>query len=227
MKNKELLVSSNPKSAFSESIKTIRTNLQFLLVNEDSKVILLTSPEPGDGKSFVSANLATAFTQENKKVLLIDDDLRKGRQHRLFKIENDKSKGYSNLILSSKDDNTIANFIVKTEIKNLDLLPSGAYPPNPSELLSSSNNKELIKKLRNMYDVIILDCAPVLGLNDTLVMTKLSDVNVVVVTNKKTKIESLDQVNKSFARANTKIDGVILNKVKQKDISYYGYYGEH
>ena len=78
-----------------------------------------------------------------------------------------------------------------------------------------------------MYDVIILDCAPVLGLNDTLVMTKLSDVNVVVVTNKKTKIESLDQVNKSFARANTKIDGVILNKVKQKDISYYGYYGEH
>ena len=144
MKNKELLVSSNPKSAFSESIKTIRTNLQFLLVNEDSKVILLTSPEPGDGKSFVSANLATAFTQENKKVLLIDGDLRKGRQHRLFKIENDKSKGYSNLILSSKDDNTIANFIVKTEIKNLDLLPSGAYPPNPSELLSSSNNKELI-----------------------------------------------------------------------------------
>ena len=71
MKNKELLVSSNPKSAFSESIKTIRTNLQFLLVNEDSKVILLTSPEPGDGKSFVSANLATAFTQENKKVLMV------------------------------------------------------------------------------------------------------------------------------------------------------------
>ena len=227
MKNKELLVSSNPKSAFSESIKTIRTNLQFLLVGDDSKVILLTSPEPGDGKSFVSANLATAFTQENKKVLLIDSDLRKGRQHRLFKIENDKSKGYSNLILSSKDDNTITDFIVKTEIKNLDLIPSGAYPPNPSELLSSSNNKELIKKLRSMYDVIILDCAPVLGLNDTLVMTKLSDVNVVVVTNKKTKLESLDQVNKNFARANTKIDGVILNKVKQKDISYYGYYGEH
>lgn len=227
MKNKELLVSSNPKSAFSESIKTIRTNLQFLLVGDDSKVILLTSPEPGDGKSFVSANLAIAFTQENKKVLLIDSDLRKGRQHRLFKIENDKSKGYSNLILSSKDDNTITDFIVKTEIKNLDLLPSGAYPPNPSELLSSSNNRELIKKLRSMYDVIILDCAPVLGLNDTLVMTKLSDVNVVVVTNKKTKLESLDQVNKNFARANAKIDGVILNKVKQKDISYYGYYGEH
>ena len=119
------------------------------------------------------------------------------------------------------------NFIVKTEIKNLDLLPSGAYPPNPSELLSSSNNRELISKLRSMYDIIILDCAPVLGLNDTLVMTKLSDVNVVVVTNKKTKLEALDQTNKSFNMANAKIDGVILNKVKQKDMSYYGYYGDH
>ena len=227
MKNKELLVSSNPKSAFSESIKTIRTNLQFLLVGEESKIVLITSPEPGDGKSFVSANLAIAFTQENKKVLLIDSDLRKGRQHKLFKIENDRSKGYSNLILSPKDDKTIASFIIKTEIENLDLLPSGAYPPNPSELLSSSSNKRLIEKLRNMYDVIILDCAPVLGLNDTLVMTKLSDVNAIVVTNKKTKLEALNQVNKSFAKANAKIDGVILNKVKQKDISYYGYYGEH
>lgn len=227
MKNTELLVSNNPKSAFSESIKTIRTNLQFLLVGNESKVILLTSPEPGDGKSFISANLAIAFTQENKRVLLIDSDLRKGRQHRLFKAENDKSKGYSNLILSSKDENTIMNFIVKTEIKNLDLLPSGAYPPNPSELLSSSNNRELISKLRSMYDIIILDCAPVLGLNDTLVMTKLSDVNVVVVTNKKTKLEALDQTNKSFNMANAKIDGVILNKVKQKDMSYYGYYGDH
>ena len=103
MKNTELLVSNNPKSAFSESIKTIRTNLQFLLVGNESKVILLTSPEPGDGKSFISANLAIAFTQENKRVLLIDSDLRKGRQHRLFKAENDKSKGYSNLILSSKE----------------------------------------------------------------------------------------------------------------------------
>ena len=224
--NTELLVNYNPKSSFSESIKTIRTNLQFSLVNSNVKVILLTSPEPGDGKSFISANLAAAFAQEGKKVLLIDSDLRKGRQHRIFKIKNDRSKGYSNLILSSKDEHTINSFINKTEVKNLDLLTIGAMPPNPSELLSSTNNRELINKLRTMYDVIILDCAPVLGLNDTLVMTKLSDVNVVVCTKRKTKLESLEQVKKSFERVNTKINGVILNKVKQKDISYYGYYGE-
>ena len=99
-------------------------------------------------------------------------------------------------------------------------------PPNPSELLASTNNAELITKLRKMYDVIILDCAPVLGLNDAIVMTKLSDVNVVVVTNKKTKLETLEEVKKAFEIANAKINGVILNKVKQKDISYYGYYGE-
>ena len=90
--NTELLVNYNPKSSFSESIKTIRTNLQFSLVNSNVKVILLTSPEPGDGKSFISANLAAAFAQEGKKVLLIDSDLRKGRQHRIFKIKNDRSK---------------------------------------------------------------------------------------------------------------------------------------
>lgn len=226
MEKNELLLNRNPKSSFSESIKTVRTNLQFSLVNSNVKVILLTSPEPGDGKSFVSANLAAAFAQENKKVLLIDSDLRKGRQHRIFNIKNDCSKGYSNLILSSKDEHTINSFIEHTEIENLDLLPTGAMPPNSSELLSSINNKELMTKLREMYDIIILDCAPVLGLNDTLVMTKLSDVNVVVVTKRKTKIELLDQVKKSFEKVNSKINGVILNRVKQGDNSYYGYYGE-
>ena len=111
-------------------------------------------------------------------------------------------------------------------MKNLDLLPSGAFPPNPSELLMSENNKELIDKLRTMYDIIILDCAPVLGLNDALVMTKLSDINIVVVSKRKTKIESLEQVKNNFEKVNAKINGVILNKVKQKDIPYYGYYGE-
>ncbi len=226
VENTELIVNNNPKSSFSESIKTIRTNLQFSLVNSNVKTILLTSPEPGDGKSFISANLAVAFAQENKRVLLIDSDLRKGRQYKIFKVKNDKSKGYSNLILSDKSSSSIMNFIVPTDIKNLYLLPNGATPPNPSELLSSTNNKELLDKLKSMFDLIILDCAPVLGLNDTLVMTKYSDVNAVVVTNKKTKVELLDQVKKSFERANVKIDGVILNKVKAKDISYYGYYGE-
>ena len=226
MNKEELVVNYNPKSSFSESIKTVRTNLQFSLVNKDIKTILLTSPEPGDGKSFVSANLAIAFTQENKKVLLIDADLRKGRQHRIFKIHNDKSKGYSNLILSSKDESTIHDFIVRTEVKNLDLLPTGAFPPNPSELLLSTNNKELMDKLIEMYDIIIVDCAPVLGLNDALVMTKLTDINIVVVTKRKTKIESLEEVKKNFEKVGAKVNGVILNKVKQKDISYYGYYGE-
>lgn len=226
MENTELIVNNNPKSSFSESIKTIRTNLQFSLVNSHTKTILLTSPEPGDGKSFISANLAVAFAQENKKVLLIDSDLRKGRQYKVFKVKNDRSKGYSNLILSDKSDMTIHSFIIETDIKNLYLLPNGVTPPNPSELLSSSNNRELLDKLKTMFDIIILDCAPVLGLNDTLVMTKYSDVNAVVVTNKKTKIELLDQVKKSFERANAKIDGVILNRLKQQETSYYGYYGE-
>ena len=83
-----------------------------------------------------------------------------------------------------------------------------------------------MEKLRTMYDIIIIDCAPVLGLNDALVMTKLSDVNIVVVSKRKTKLDSLEQVKNNFEKVGAKINGVILNKVKQKDISYYGYYGE-
>lgn len=226
MNNSELIVNNNPKSSFSEAIKSVRTNLQFSMVDKDIKTILVTSPEPSDGKSFVSANLAIAFTQENKKVLLVDSDLRKGRQHRLFKVRNDRTKGYSNLIVSSKTHDIIEDFIIHTEVKKLDLLPCGAFPPNPSELLSSSNNRELVEKLRKMYDVIIFDCAPTLGLNDSLVMTKLSDVNIVVVSKGKSKVEILEEVKHNFEKVNAKIDGVILNKVTQKDISYYGYYGD-
>ena len=226
MNNTELVVNNNPKSSFSEAIKSVRTNLQFSMVDKTTKTILVTSPEPSDGKSFISANLAVAFTQENKKVLLVDSDLRKGRQHRLFRVKNDRTKGYSNLIVSSKTQATIDDFIIHTEVRKLDLLPCGAFPPNPSELLSSINNRELVEKLKKMYDIIIFDCAPTLGLNDSLVMTKLTDINIVVVSKEKTKIEALEEVKHNFEKVNAKIDGVVLNKVTQKDISYYGYYGE-
>ena len=101
--NNELYITTNPKSGFSESIKSIRTNLHFASVNSKVKVILITSPTPGDGKSFISSNLAGAYAQENKKVLIIDCDLRKGRQDKIFDIIKDNSKGFANLILNFKN----------------------------------------------------------------------------------------------------------------------------
>lgn len=222
MKDSELIVNSHPKSMFSEAIKTIRMNLQFTEFEKVNKVILVTSPEPGDGKSFISANLAIAFAQENKKVLIIDADLRCGRQQKLFKVANPERKGYTGLIINP--DANKSSFIFKTNIDNVDLLCNGITPPNPTELLASNNNKKLLDELKEVYDIIILDCAPALGLNDGLVMTKYSDVNLVVITANDTKFETLEETKKSFTNINKKIHGVIMNKAKIKKSSYNGYY---
>ena len=233
-----LTINANPKSAFSEAIKTVRTNLHFSSVNKEVKVILVTSPEPGDGKSFISANLAGAYAQENKRVLIIDCDLRKGRQAEIFKIRKMPTTGYTNLILNYTDtlddseepDNfsymELSNYIEKTAIKRVDLIPNGPTPPNPIELLSSAKNRKIISLLKNKYDIIILDCPPALGLSDTLIMTRFSDVNIVTISSRKTKVELLNEVKKNFDKANAKITGVVINKAKIKHNSYYGYYGE-
>ena len=220
----DLVINVNPKSIFSEAIKTIRTNLAFSMIDKEMKTILLTSPQAGDGKSFITANLAVAYAQEDKKVLVVDCDLRKGRQHEIFEVMNVTSGGYSNLILNYKDDIKINKYIVSTSNKNIDLLPTGPTPPNPVELLASENNKKLIAKLREKYDIILLDCPPVLGLSDTMIMTKHSDANLIVVSSRKTKVENLDKAKKVFAQANAKITGVIINRASVKDNTYYSYY---
>lgn len=220
----DLIINVNPKSIFSEAIKTIRTNLAFSMIDKEMKTILLTSPQSGDGKSFITANLAVAYAQEDKKVLVVDCDLRKGRQHEIFEVMNVTSGGYSNLILNYKEDTKLDKYIVSTSNKNIDLLPTGPTPPNPVELLASESNQKLMKELRNHYDVILLDCPPVLGLSDTMIMTKYSDANLIVVSSRKTKVESLDKAKKVFEQAKANITGVIINRASVKDNSYYSYY---
>lgn len=221
---KDLIINSNPKSLFSESIKNIRTNLQFSSVDKELRIILNTSPEAGDGKSFITANLAAAYAQEGKKVLIIDCDLRRGRQHEIFNVTNTVNGGYSNLILNYKEDIKFSRYIVKTDVKGIDLIPTGPKPANPLELLQSKSNEELLSELRNFYDIIILDCPPVVGMSDTPVLTKFSDANLVVVSSSKTHSDSLEKTIKAFEQANSKISGVIVNKVNIRGSSYHSYY---
>lgn len=223
-REKDLHFRDDPKSSFSEALRSIRTNLEFSSVNKKIKLILLTSPEPGDGKSFVTANLACAYAQDNKKVLVIDCDLRKGQQNKIFATKKDSSKGYSNLILNYNKNTDLSEYIEKPNIKNVYLIPNGPTPPNPIELLSSLKNQKLLSDLSTKYDIILLDCPPAIGLSDALVMTKYSDANVVVVSSKKTKTEALAEVKKNLDKANAKITGVIINKSKHRKSSYY-YYG--
>ncbi len=220
----DLVININPKSIFSEAIKSIRTNLAFSSIDKEIKVILNTSPEASDGKSFISANLAVAYAQTDKRVLIIDCDLRRGRQHEVFEVMNPTSGGYSNLILNYGEGIVIGDYVSRTNIKGVDIIPTGPTPPNPVELLSSDNNRRLLNRLKRLYDIIILDCPPVLGLSDAMVLTQFSDVNLVVVSAKKTKFENLEKTKKQFEQVKAEIAGVILNKAETTHNEQYGYY---
>ena len=223
-RNKDLIINKSPKSLFAESIRSIRTNLAFTSLDKDVKIIINTSPEAGDGKSFVTANLAVAYAQEGKKVLLVDADLRRGKQHEIFEVMNVTSGGYSNLMLNYKDGINFEKYIFPTKDKNIDLLPTGPMPPNPVELLGSENNRVLLEKLKRKYDLIIMDCAPIIGLSDSLILATMSDINLITVSAKKTKMENLERVKKLFDQNNLKISGVIFNKAQVSGNGYYSYY---
>lgn len=230
----DLVVATNPKSSFAEAVKSIKTNVLFSSVEKDLKTILITSPESGDGKSFLAANLASAFAQDGKRVLIIDGDMRKGRQHEIFGLENESTLGYSNYILKYKDTENMGMmafirpemYVKETRVNGVYLLPSGPTPPNPLELISSENNRRLLSSFRAQYDIIIIDCPPALGLSDALVMSKYSDVNIITVSNAKTKLDQLESVKKSFEKVNSKISGVVINKAKVTGGSYSSYYAD-
>lgn len=220
MKN-ELILDLNPKSSIAEAIRIIRTNLQFSSADKKVKTILVTSCVAGEGKSFISANLAIAFAQNDKKVLLVDCDLRRGRLHRIFNLENDR--GLSNLLISDVEAD-YASYIQKTRIKNLSLISSGVIPPNPSELLDSKKNKTLIELLSKKFDYIIFDGTPVGGLTDSVIMSKYVDKVAIVCAVNYTKSEQLINTQRTLESIGADIAGVIVNKIPETRDNYYSYY---
>ena len=218
----ELVVEKHPKAAVSESIKSLRTNLQFTSVDQDLKTILITSSMPGEGKSFVSTNLAASFAQTDKKVLLIDCDLRRGRLHKIFDLPN--INGLSNLLVD--DVVNLHRYTQKTCIKNLDVITRGTCPPNPSELLASKKNKDLIKKLSNHYDIIIFDGTPCNGLTDSIIMSTLVDETLIVVRNAFTPRSALAATKEALEKVGAKIAGIVPNAIARKTASYYTYYSD-
>lgn len=223
--NSELVVHDNSKSIISEGIKTLRTNLQFSSVDKKLKSILVTSSIPGEGKSFTSANLATAFAQNGHKVLLVDCDMRKGRQHYVFNVKNDL--GLSNLLISDNIEN-YREFFKKTKVDNLFVLTMGTIPPNPSELLGSEKNKKIMDLFSKHFDIVIYDSVPVNGLPDSLIMSRLVDKVVIVTELKHTPYDLLNNTKKSLEKVNADIAGVVVNKVEangKKAYTYSKYYG--
>ena len=219
----EFVIHNKPKSNIIEDIRTIRTNLMFTSADEESKVILITSSIPGEGKSFISSNLATAFAQTGESTLLIDCDLRLGRVHKIFGLSN--NKGLSNLLVGQNVVDC-AEYIKKTTIPNLYVIPRGTVPPNPSELLNSTNTKKIISFLRENFDRIIFDGVPINGLPDSLIMASLVDRVVLVTSVGYTKIDELNDAKKALEKIDANIAGVVVNRTTQTKRGKYSNYYE-
>lgn len=219
---REVIVNDFPKSSLAEELKTVKTNLKFSSVTKKNQVILLTSSISGEGKSFIASNLAASYANSKEKVLLIDCDLRLGRQQRIFELDNDI--GLSNLLVSENGLDNIKDYIQKTNINNLSVLIAGTVPPNPTVLLESPKMERLLEILRDMYDVIILDSVPVVGFTDSLLLSKLVDTTLIVVKAKKTTREMLENTKESLNMVGANISGVILNNAKKNKNKYYGGY---
>lgn len=184
--NSQLLSLSKPRSIFAESVRIIRTNLNFLASGKKSKVICITSENAGEGKSFVIINLATSFALIDKKILLIGADLRRPKLHKTFGMPN--SMGLSNYLVNKC---SIDDIIQESDTKNLDFISSGPIPPNPSELLHLERMTELIGQLRERYDVILIDTAPVGLVSDSVPLVRLSDINLFVIRYGKSKYSAI------------------------------------
>lgn len=221
MEKREIIVNDFPRSPISEAFRLFRTNLFYLFESKESRTICITSSSSGEGKSWVAANLAISCAQYGKKVLVIDADLRKGRQHRIFRKSN--RTGLSDLLkdLRGKIEEDDAKRIVDqltlkiqdTEVSNVYLLTAGPTPFNPSELLGTANVEFLLKLLKKEFDLIIIDTPPASVITDALLFAKKVDYMFIVAASRKTKKDALLSTKRAIESVGGKIPGIILNQV--------------
>ena len=222
---KELITHQTPKSPLSEAFRTLRTNIQFMNTSQKIKTLLVTSTLPGEGKSWISSNLAVTFAQTGNKVLLIDADMRKGRQYTIFGIS--PIPGLSNCLatmdMKQKENIEITKYVQKTEIDNLFVITAGNIPPNPSELLVAPQMQFMLEKLKEEYDFIIIDGTPSELVTDSIILTRIVDTTLIVTSYKETKKDKLERVIKKIKNVGGNIVGVTINKVpnSSKNNQYY------
>lgn len=220
---REIITRTDPKSPVSEVFRTLRTNLQYMKKNKACQTLVITSTVQGEGKSFISSNLAVTFAQASKKTLIIDADMRRPRQHTIFGI--DMYPGLSNYLSGvnlsrNRHEISIEECVYKTKIDNLYLMPSGNIPPNPSELLQSRKLNTLLDELEPNFDIIIFDGAPCLLVTDSTIISRVVDATIIVASQNKTKMDDLREAKRRINHVGGKIAGVVLNRVKVSKAKY-------
>ena len=214
-----LIVHENPKSQISEALRSIRTNIDFISnIREKKKVISITSTISGEGKTFVAINLAGILAQSGLKVVLLDLDMRKPKVHLSFGVDNDK--GMSTILIGKHKPEEC---VKKTSIENLDFIPSGPTPPNPSELILRDDFTDLIKNLKEKYDIVFIDSPPVGLVTDGILIMKHVDIALYVLRINYSKRSFKANIHRLLEQANFKHMGIIVNAVQSVHTYGYGY----
>lgn len=217
-----LITLTRPSSVIAEQFRTIRTNIQFSMVDQELKTLAITSAGPGAGKSTIAANLAVTFASQGKKVLLVDADMRKPTVHKTFRLPN--HDGLTTLL--TEKNIQISNIAHRVPSEGLFIITSGVIPPNPSELLASKRMDYLMNEFEKSFDLIIFDLPPVVAVTDAQVMASKVDGTIFVIpkglTNKEMVLQSKDLLEKVHAN----VIGAIFNRVELSGDNYYYYYGE-
>ncbi|WP_165044253.1 exopolysaccharide transport family protein [Dysgonomonas sp. ZJ709] len=223
LKTGVVLVKNYPKSSFAESFRNMRVRLEYMARRESNITVLVTSSEPGDGKTFIATNIASVYQLMRKKVIVVDLDLRRPSIAKTLQL--DSNKGVSNYLIGQVE---LEDIILSPPEYGFDIIPAGTLPPNPSELIKTEKTKELIEYLKTKYDYVIIDCSPVGLVSDAYVLARMVDTTLFAVRRGKT--------NKSFFKSvinQLKFDGIenvalVFNDVKGRE-GYYGtsrYYGD-
>jgi capsular exopolysaccharide synthesis family protein len=221
----DLIVHNRPKSPISEAYRSLRTNIQFANLDNNMKTILVTSATPGEGKTSTLLNLSVAMAQNDKKVIVIDCDMRKPRIHKALKISN--NSGLAEFLMKGDD---ISTFIHRIDSLNIDVMTSGKIPSNPSELLHSNVMKEMVEALKYKYDYVFFDSPPVVPVTDAVVMSSYIEGAILVVESGGAEIDLVKKAKESLVASGIEILGVVLNRIPMDDPkayqSYYYYYSE-
>jgi tyrosine-protein kinase Etk/Wzc len=218
----ELVTLSDARSSGAEAYRTLRTNLLFSAVVRAVSRIVVTSPGPEEGKSTTAANLAIAFAQQGRQVLLIDCDLRRARIHKIFEVAN--LPGLTTVLAGGLP---VAEAIRPTRIEGLMILPSGPLPPNPAELLGSTQMNVLLDRLSQSYDILILDTPPLLAASDAAIVSRMSDGALVVVRAGRTERSALQTAVQQLITVGARVLGTVLNDPDAEVPKYARYYGYH
>jgi len=214
------IVQKNPKSIAAEAYRSLKTNIQYSSFDKEYKTIVITSSNPGEGKSTTSGNLALTLAEGESRVLLVDCDMRKPSMHKNFRVTN--TYGIADILLQRKKVMDVAHMYNK----NLSIITAGKVPPNPAEMLGSKAMSAFLEEMKEHFDYIILDTPPVQVVADAQILSTKVDGTIIVVRAGVTKKEDVNDTVNTLKKVNANIIGTVLHAVDNSKNKYYYYYGE-